>query len=71
MFGGDGMADELFTVSQAANYLQLSEKTIRRLINSHQLIASKVGNRSWRIKASDIEEYLQAHTNGTKGAESE
>lgn len=65
------MTDELFTVSQAANYLQLSEKTVRRLIKNHQLTASKVGDRSWRIKTSEIEEYLQAHTNGKKGAESE
>lgn len=65
------MADELLTVLQTANYLQLSEKTIRRLIKNHQLTASKVGNRSWRIKISDIETYLQSHTNGKKGAEVE
>jgi len=65
------MADELYTVLQAASYLQLSEKTVRRLIKSHQLTASKVGNRFWRIKISDIEEYLQAHTNGRKGVKPE
>lgn len=65
------MAEELLTVLQAASYLQLSDKTIRRLINNCQLTAFKVGNRSWRIKRSDIEAYLQAHTNGEKGAESE
>lgn len=62
------MPDELLTVAQAAEYLKLSEKTIRRLIKSHGLIASKVGDRSWRIKASDIESYLNAHTNGEEGA---
>jgi len=65
------MVAELLTVSQAADYLQLSDKTIRRLIKSQQLTASRVGNRSWRIKTSDIERYLQAHANGKKGAESE
>ena len=65
------MADELLTVLQAASYLQLSDKTIRRLIKNRQLTAFKVGDRSWRIKLSDIEAYLQAHTNGKKGAESE
>ncbi len=62
------MADGLLTVSQTANYLQVSEKTVRRLIKNHQLIASKVGNRTWRIKESDIADYLQAHSNGKKGA---
>jgi len=63
------LPDELLTVAQAAEYLKLSEKTIRRLIKSHNLTASKVGDRSWRIKASDIESYLNAHTNGEEGAQ--
>jgi len=63
------MADELLTIAQAASYLQLSDKTVRRLIHSQQLAASKVGDRVWRIKESDIEEYLKSHTNGKKGAE--
>ena len=62
------MLDELLTISQTASYLQLSEKTIRRLIKNRQLTASKVGNRVWRIKMTDIDEYLKSHTNGKKGA---
>ena len=65
------MADELFTVSQAAGYLQVCEKTIRRLIKNHQLLASKIGTRSWRVKKTDIEGYLQTHTNRKKGADAE
>ncbi|MCL2213701.1 MAG: helix-turn-helix domain-containing protein [Treponema sp.] len=61
------MTDELLTVSQTAKYLQLSEKTIRRLITNSKLSASKVGNRSWRIRASDVDKYINAHTNGKKG----
>ncbi|MDR0724834.1 MAG: helix-turn-helix domain-containing protein [Prevotellaceae bacterium] len=59
---------ELLTILQAANYLQLSDKTVRRLIKTRQLEASKVGDRVWRIKLSDIENYLKAHTNGKEGA---
>ena len=64
------MADEIFTVAQAAQYLQVCEKTVRRLISSNKLIASRVGNgnRSLRIKKSDIDIYLAEHTNNTKGA---
>ena len=57
------MADELLTVSQAASYLKLSEKTIRRLIKDRLLLASKVDGRSWRIKEKDIENYLSSNTN--------
>lgn len=35
------MIEELLTVSQAAQYLQVCEKTVRRLINSQRLTASK------------------------------
>lgn len=52
------MNTELLTVSQTAQYLQLSEKTIRRMIGKGCLPASKLGNRTWRIRASDIDEYI-------------
>jgi DNA (cytosine-5)-methyltransferase 1 len=60
---------ELLTISQVASYLQLSDKTVRRLIKARQLEASKVGDRVWRIKLLDIESYLKAHTNGKERTE--
>ncbi len=54
--------DELYTVEQAAIYLKVSTKTIRRLIKNEKIIASKVGGR-WRIKKSDIEKYLGQTSN--------
>ena len=61
------MIEELLTVSQAAQYLQVCEKTVRILINSQRLTASKVGCRAWRIRKEAIDEYLTEHTNGAKG----
>ena len=61
--------DEILTISQTATYLKLSEKTIRRLIKDNKLIASRVGDRNWRIKKVDIEKYLNNHINGTKEVE--
>lgn len=52
------MSDEIFTVLQAAQYLKVSEKTIRRLI---------IGSRSLRIRQNDIDQYLANHTNHCKG----
>lgn len=51
------MSDEIMTIKQAANYLQVCEKTVRRLISKKELSASKIG-KSWRIKKIDIDEYL-------------
>lgn len=51
------MSDVILTVSQAAEYLKVCDKTVRRLIASKALSASKVGN-SWRIKKEDINSYL-------------
>ena len=57
------MENTILTVSQVAEYLKLSEKTIRRLITSGQLKASKIGS-SWRVQMIDIKNYLEANTNG-------
>lgn len=59
------MSIDLFTVSQTAQYLQVCDKTVRRLISKNELIASKIGN-SWRIKKKDIDNYLKENRNKTK-----
>ena len=51
------MSGEIMTIQQAANYLQVCDKTVRRLISKKELSASKIG-KSWRIKKIDIAEYL-------------
>ena len=61
------MENELLTLAQTAEYLQLSIRTVRRLISGNKLRASKVSGRSWRIKKSDIEAYYQAHANLHQG----
>lgn len=60
------MNDELLTVSQTATYLKLSEKTVRRLISEKKLQASKIGNRSWRVRSCDINSYVESHSNGAE-----
>lgn len=57
------MTYDLMTVSQTAQYLQLSEKTVRRLIGSGTLNASKIGNKSWRIRLIDVEKYISERSN--------
>lgn len=57
------MNAELLTVAQTAEYLQLSEKTVRRLIGNGKLQASKLSNRSWRVRSCDIDEYIASTSN--------
>lgn len=56
------MENDILTIKQTAEYLQVCDKTVKRLIASKQLPASKVG-KAWRIKASDINEYMEATRN--------
>lgn len=50
------------TIGQTAEFLQLSTKSIRRLIDDGKIKASKVTS-VWRIRKSDIEDYLNQNTN--------
>lgn len=59
------MSDIILTVAQAAEYLKVCEKTVRRLISKQELAASKVG-KSWRIQKVDIDNYLNENSNKNK-----
>ncbi len=59
------MSTDIFTVSQTAQYLQVCDKTVRRLISKNELVASKIGN-SWRIQKQDIDNYLKKNQNNTR-----
>jgi len=45
---------EWLSVTEAAERLGLSEKTVRRLLDNEQLPAYRLGGKSIRIKASDL-----------------
>ncbi len=60
------MSDVMLTVAQAAEYLKVCDKTVRRLIAKQELAASKVGN-SWRIQKADIDKYLNENCNRNCG----
>lgn len=50
---------KLFTLREVATALQVSEKTIRRLISRGDLVGFKVGDRGQvRVKNEDLEDYL-------------
>ena len=49
------------TVEKVAKQLGLSEYRVRELIREKQIRATKIGQ--WRIKPSDLEEFIKARTN--------
>lgn len=52
------MDEKLLTIKEAAEYLRISEVTLKRHLYSGKLKGLKAG-RQWRIRKSDIEEYLR------------
>ncbi len=52
-------APEWYTIEQAAEWLQVSTKTIRRYIEAGSLPAVNLGGRAIRIRRQDLEAWLQ------------
>lgn len=53
--------DELYTVTEVANILGVSEKSVRDFINAGEIRAVKVGQ--WRISREAIGEFMDARSN--------
>lgn len=48
----------LLTIKEAAAILRVSEKTVRRWIESHELPAAKLGAQ-WRIRPRDLDLFIK------------
>lgn len=53
------MEKEVLTLAEAARYLKVSEKTIRRLIDEDAIPCAKVGGQ-WRFMKQTIQQWLQS-----------
>ena len=56
--------EKLFTLKETAKILRVSERTIMRYLKSGKLKACKLGQ--WRIKESDLNKFLEKHSNAQK-----
>ena len=54
------MSDELLTVDQAADRLQMSVATVRRMLRDGKLPGRKLGPRQWRIPVLAITQFVDA-----------
>ncbi|MBP3953099.1 helix-turn-helix domain-containing protein [Bacillus suaedae] len=59
------MEKEIMTVSQVAEYLQLSEMTTYKLVQEGKIPAFKIG-RHWRVKKEDLSEFIERLKNGER-----
>lgn len=57
---------QVFTVEQAAEYVQAHPQTIRKMIRAGRLPAAKIG-REWRIHKKALNDYLLGRLNGENG----
>ena len=63
------MGDQVLTVKQVAEYLQVNERTVYRMASANKLPAFKVGG-SWRFKQSELEHWIEDHHNQAGDKES-
>jgi excisionase family DNA binding protein len=56
------MPEQLLTLEQVAEYLNVDKFTVYRLLNDRELPAFKVGNQ-WRFKRKLIENWLLKNSN--------
>lgn len=47
----------ILTVPQVAEYLQLKEVTVRRMLARGEIKAAKIG-KEWRIRKADVDSYI-------------
>lgn len=57
---------DFLTVEQVATSLGLSEKTVRKYINTGELKAFKLGT-SWKITKDDLQTFIQTKSNIQNG----
>jgi len=55
---------DVYTVKQIAEYLQISELTVRRALSTGDLIGLKFGN-TWRLEAQHVYDWIR--TKESKG----
>jgi excisionase family DNA binding protein len=62
--------DRLLTVAEVAATMRISNMTVYRFIKSGQLTAVRVG-KNYRIRESDVDEYLSQRTVKAEGPRAE
>ncbi|MCM3594192.1 helix-turn-helix domain-containing protein [Metabacillus idriensis] len=59
------MEHEIMTISQVAEYLQISEMTTYKLVQEGKIPGFKIG-RHWRVKKDDLNETIEKLKRGER-----
>jgi DNA binding domain, excisionase family len=59
------MEKEILTITQVAEYLQISEVTTYKLVSEGKIDAFKIG-RHWRVKKDDLNEFIEKLKRGER-----
>lgn len=59
--------DQLLTLADVARLLQLSERSIYRLVASGELPGFKPGGGAWRFRRADVDAWIDAQVNVSTG----
>jgi excisionase family DNA binding protein len=51
--------EKLYTPEEVSKFLKVSSRTVYSYIKDKKLKAVRVGTRYWRVKRSDLQEFLQ------------
>lgn len=63
-----GMDSPYLTVEEVADFLRMNQQTVRNWIDRGELPAVRVGSRRVRVRRSDLEAFLEASSNVSRGA---
>ena len=56
----DKTPDPLYSISDVAEYLRVTPRTVRRWVHDGAITAYRFG-RQWRFKSSDFQEFAEKH----------
>ncbi|TDL31046.1 DNA-binding protein [Jeotgalibacillus sp. S-D1] len=59
------MKHEIMTITQVSEYLQLSEMTTYKLVQTGKIPGFKIG-RHWRVRRDDLDELIERLKNGER-----
>ncbi len=58
------MPEDILTIREVADYLEVTQRTLYRLVQDGNLPAFKVGN-SWPFRREDLERWISEQSRGT------
>jgi nitrogen PTS system EIIA component len=50
--------DEMLTVQEVADFMKVSDRTVRNWVNAGELARISIGKKEYRIRRSDLEDFI-------------